>query len=89
MANAYLMDVPHTRKIQFDPDGPTRSLRAILDHLYLAGSNVAILAFEGVPPTGVTSGTFTTNIATVQTDLSTLIQAVLACMPAQNPSIDA
>lgn len=89
MSNSYLMDVPHTRKIQFDPDGPTRSLRSILDYLYLAGSNVNILAVEGIPPTGVTAGAFATAIETVQTDLSSLIQAVLACMPYQNPSIDA
>jgi hypothetical protein len=89
MSNSYFGDVPHTRKIQFDPDGPTRRLRAILDHLYLAGSDLYILQAENIPPTGISSGTFTTNIATVQTAMSTLIQDVLACMPVQDPSQDA
>lgn len=89
MVNSYLMDVPHQRKIQFDADPQTRALRLILDQLYLVGSNVYTLAGEGVAPTGVTTGAFATAIATVQTDLTTLIQAILACMPPQDPTLGA
>lgn len=86
-ANAYLGEIPHQRKLQYDADPITRRLRAVLDHLYLANSDMANLAADGVAPTDA-PGTFATNIATAQTAMATLIQDILAIMPAQDMTLD-